>query len=203
MNSASILLIVILTTTTLAQNNANLNFIGPPSGGVLRSSMAISYDAEYLYTSTSFHGGFFKNVLSSKNISPLFTNISGSPFQNITLFKNDNTTILTQAHTISLRSADAGNFWEPFNIQFGSGNFVSNPLNDSVVLMVRNFKELWRSDNKGTTWYNIYSFNNSIRSLAISKEDTTNWYCGADSYLYKSTDSGINWVQKHYIHLCK
>lgn len=63
---------------------------------------------------------------------------------------------------------------------------VSDPLSKDAIT------KLFYSKDNGNSWSNILgSFKiGTIRDFEISK---SNWYLQTDSYLYKSTNSGLNW----------
>ncbi len=55
---------------------------------------------------------------------------------------------------------------------------------------------IWRSSDGGATWlrvrHGLYS-ESAVRALAVHPSDARIMYCGADSGVYRSEDSGEHW----------
>ena len=169
---------------------------GAPGGWVRFGQLGINEaNPDVVYSGTN-GAGFFKSIDGGMTVSPLF---GGLNEQKINFVKSSNMLkkqIYAGMGFYSIRSTDEGNSWEILNqSNYSRSHFVFNGLDEDVIYMNRNTKEIWRSDDGGDSWYFMYSFNDEITSLAISPTDTSVLYCSADNYLYKSTNSGWSWTQ--------
>ena len=69
-----------------------------------------------------------------------------------------------------------------------------NPQNSEIIYLIRKEKQLWKSNNGGTSWYNLITFDTSLVSrVAIAPTDTSVIYVVAADRIYRSTDSGLSW----------
>lgn len=174
----------------------DLQLVGPPGGWIRFNQLGIDQIISQIVYSGTNGAGFFKSTDRGNSITPLFNGLNEQRINFIGIPYGLNNQIYAGMGIYSLRSSDAGNNWEIIDTgNYSRNHFAFNLLNTEVIYMNRNTKELWRSDDGGDTWYFLYSFNNEITSLALSSADTSVLYCGADNYLFKSTDSGWSWIQ--------
>lgn len=64
--------------------------------------------------------------------------------------------------------------------------------NDNNTLYA-GYNNVWKTTNKGDTWTNISSINQSIRSLAIAPSNSNTIYAASTNNIYSTIDGGTNW----------
>ncbi|NJD92276.1 MAG: choice-of-anchor D domain-containing protein, partial [Geobacter sp.] len=110
----------------------------------------------------------------------------------------------TQAGGIVHKSSDGGANWTPGKTGLGFNNpshalLVSPSYTSDHTLTIGANYGIYRSSDSGDSWAQVLSTYN-VTSLAASPAYATDHTLFAGAYLsgfYKSTDSGINWVQSN------
>jgi photosystem II stability/assembly factor-like uncharacterized protein len=191
--------IFLLTYIVLASRflySQELHLIGPPGGEVRFSQLGIQKNFTENVYAAGYYGSLFRSPDGGNSVFQIETNFKDYIVSTISPHPTNDSMLYIGAHYISLKTINAGQSWEILNqSNYSRSHFVFNGLDDDVIYMNRNTKEIWRSDDGGDSWYFMYSFNDEITSLAISPIDTSVLYCGADNFLYKSSSSGWNWTQ--------
>jgi photosystem II stability/assembly factor-like uncharacterized protein len=174
----------------------DLQLIGPPGGIVRFGQLGIQKNSPQNVYAAGYYGSLFNSSDRGRSVVPIETYFKDYSITTIFPYPSDDSEMFLGLFHYPLRTTNSGQSWEILNQNNSSRNhFAFNNLNEEVIYMNRNTKEIWRSDNGGDSWYYIYTFNDKITSLSASPSDTSVLYCGADNYLYKSTDSGWSWEQ--------
>ncbi len=168
--------------------------IGPPGGIVSQNNIAIHpNDPTLIYTST-YAGGVFRSELLQNIISPIEAEFDFSANSQIALPYNELKYIYIDLFGYSLKSTNSGEDWEIIYEQNSQSHFSFNPLNSDIMFMVRDNYEIWRSNDKGNTWFILKIFNKPVRQITVAPTDTSFIYVAVDFEFYKSTNSGVDWV---------
>lgn len=173
-----------------------LDLIGPPGGWIRFKQLGIQQNSPSNVFAANASGSLFSSVDGGINVYPIESNFKDYIINNISPHSSNSDQLYLGVVFYSLRSTDKGTNWEVLNLENYTKNyFAFNSLNENIVYMVRNTKEIWRSDDNGENWYFIYSFFDEITAFASAQSDTSILYCAADSDVYKSTDSGWSWLK--------
>jgi photosystem II stability/assembly factor-like uncharacterized protein len=179
-----ILVFLLFTSLNLFVFGQHLKSIGPPGGDV--SGVAIHpTDLSIIYANTRF-GVLFKTVdggLTSENINPEIDHSYGS---RIAIHPTNPNIIFA----VGRKSTDGGITWGD---QILSSHPVFNPLNPDVIYTsVNNVLKISR--DIGESWDTLFSFNFDRIKYSISGDDTSIMYLKSGYDIYKSTNSGIHWI---------
>ncbi|MBA4250530.1 MAG: hypothetical protein C0425_04390 [Chlorobiaceae bacterium] len=198
-------LITIIITLLFCSNavlTQELELIGPP-GGFVRSIGINPLNPNTIYTGQS--GLFERSYDGGENGYPIFNNFQNQSVHQIVIPDTDTNIIFASISSGAIKSSNRGKDWESihqssahlFDIQF-----KLNPLNNDIIYMNVEGRELWRSNNRGKDWFLLYQFEYismglRLRSFDIAKTDTSIMYAGSGGKIYKSTNSGSNWFMTH------
>lgn len=172
------------------------HLIGPPGGWLRFHQLGINKSFPNIIYCGNNSAGFFKSNDYGSSVYPMLVGLNEQKVNFIAQPNNNKNIIYAGLGTYSVKSTDAGLTWEILEEQnFSRSHFIFNPLDENVVYMVRNTKEIWRSDDNGENWYFVNSFNDEITAFASAQSDTSILYCAADNDVYKSTDSGWSWLK--------
>lgn len=188
-NTISLIIVILCTIFSLqGQDYTYLdvpNTIGPIT--IHKNNSDIIYSAVSSSLSRTDDGGMSVNPVKNNLSIFSITEILVSPINAELLFVKTGLYIL--------RSSNGG---KNFEILFNDGQFITvHPVNTLTYFIVRNKKEVWRSDDEGINWYFVYSFQEFVREINVSLTDTSIFYCIADYSIYRSDDSGYNWIKTH------
>ncbi len=186
---------MLLTITASAQQ---LELIGSPgaNGNVIK--IAVDPDNPSLVYSSHLHGLFKSGDggQTAKVVNTGFNNIYVNDMQAF----NSGTIFFGDYFTGYHKSSDGGDNWKMINTdQYSKKVIKINPLNNEHYYIKKNYKEIWRSNNGGDSWYKFASFDEEVISFDIFPGDTALIYVAAYTQLYKTTNSGKDWVKKAYL----
>lgn len=197
-----ITIIIILLFCSNEVLTQEFELIGPP-GGVVRSIGINPLNPNTVYAGQD--GLFERSYDGGENGYPIFNNFKNQPVHQIIIPNTDTNIIFASISSGAIKSSNRGKDWE-FIHQSSSPlldiQFKLNPLNNDIIYMNVEGRELWRSNNRGEDWFLLYQFEYisiglRLRSFDISKTDTSIMYAGSGGKIYKSTDSGLNWFITH------
>ncbi|NCS82672.1 MAG: hypothetical protein GW788_13075, partial [Ignavibacteria bacterium] len=191
-----ILNIVLLSITAVAQQ---FELIGSPGaqGGIYGFSFDVDQPSTILATSRL---GISKSEDGGKS-----NQIVPYPFVesyiNTVICSDGAKTIIFGEYTSGyIKSTDGGDNWTIINGDQDSKKVIRiNPTNHEHYYIKKNRNEIWRSNNGGDSWYKFASFNEEVISFDIFPGDTSFIYVAAYTQLYKTTNSGKDWVKKAYL----
>lgn len=187
------IIVVVISASTYPQD---LQLIGAPGGIVRFNKLGVQLNYPQNVYSAGYYGSLFRSNDGGTCVQPIETYYQNRSISTISPHPELEPELYLGIQNYSLRTTNSGKNWEIIETgNYSRNHFAFNLFNTEVIYMNRNTKELWRSDDGGDTWYFLYSFNNEITSLALSSADTSVLYCGADNYLFKSTNSGWSWIQ--------
>ncbi|MCJ7555072.1 MAG: T9SS type A sorting domain-containing protein [Ignavibacteriaceae bacterium] len=167
--------------------------IGPPGDAVMRNHIAMHpNDPALIYTGTD--RAIFRNNLIEDTIYPIETGFYDYHVTEIALPYNEHNYIYVDLYGRSLISTNYGAVWNVIYEQDTRSHFAFNPLNSDIVFMVRDRYDLWRSNDKGGTWFKLKTFNRPVWQIAVAPSDTSFIYVAVEYALYKSTNSGTDWI---------
>jgi photosystem II stability/assembly factor-like uncharacterized protein len=175
--------------------------IGPPGGTVFNIGLHRNYP-NVLYSSTEI-GGDFRSTDGGMTVKPV--GLVGGTSYYFYPAPSDTTFLflITYPGGMLLKSTNAGNNFSFVEINSDSSNNTHlqfNPYNSQEIYLIRKEKQLWKSNNGGTSWYNLITFDTSLVSrVAIASTDTSIIYVTAADRIYRSTNSGLNWELRGHI----
>jgi len=185
------IILFLLSSILFAQQ---LELIGPPGGFVRGNQLTIHPSSPRIVYSATWNGALFKTADNGHTVTAIETNLKDMQITEIVLTRNNLYTIILKAG-LSIRSINGGNSWDVLEPTALDANYIFNPHNQQIIYKSRREKkELWRSNDLGDTWEHLYTFNEMILSIAISKTDTSKMYLSTLwGSLFRSTDSGRSW----------
>ena len=171
--------------------------IGPPGGTVFNIGIHRNYP-NVAYACTEI-GGDFRSTDGGLTVQPLRL-VGGGTTYYFYPAPTDTELIfmITYPGRMLLKSTNAGTDFNTIYVDNDDSNNTHlqfNPQNSEIIYLIRKEKQLWKSNNGGTSWYNLITFDTSLVSrVAIVPTDTSVIYVAAADRIYRSTDSGLNWV---------
>jgi len=174
----------------------NIELIGSPGGiGGVYEITINPYNTKMIYS--ILHAGLFKYYDKTEAI---YTNIKDYPINKILITRNAGKFYFGDYYYGYFMSEDTGKSWMKIISDPNSEKFIiKNPIDENVFFIKRNTKEIWRSNNKGDSWYKLGAFNEEIEAFDIYEQDTSLIYLITRTNLYKSTNSGKNWIDKMFL----
>jgi photosystem II stability/assembly factor-like uncharacterized protein len=174
-----------------------LELIGPPGASNGVSEIKINrFDSDLIFSITN-GGGFFK---FNKNTEAIFTELKDYPIQKLLIPDNTDKIFFGDYYYGYFMSNNGGKNWVKIISDPNSDKYLqSNPKNSNIIFAKKNKNELWRSDDKGANWYKLVDLDEEIISFDIYEQDTSIIYLAAFTKLYKSTNSGLTWVNKCFL----
>jgi photosystem II stability/assembly factor-like uncharacterized protein len=112
----------------------------------------------------------------------------------IDIFFIDPNTGWIVGYSYIIKTTNAGLNWS-------TPNYVSNSLYrtyfvDASTGFLIDYTNCWRTTNGGINWSSQYLLNVSFLSIDFANHDT-GWIGGANGVLFKTTNCGLNWIQKN------
>jgi photosystem II stability/assembly factor-like uncharacterized protein len=162
-------------------NNANIIYIGSPSGGIWKS----------------VDGGLHWNTTTDDfpvlGVSAIAVNPSNS--NDILIGTGDRDAWDSQSIGI-YRSIDGGATWNPSGMNFGQNYYninkiLYNPQNLNTVFAASTYG-IHRSTDGGNTWNQVYS-DTEVKDLEFKPNDTTHIY-GSGKRFVKSANGGLSFT---------
>jgi len=188
-----IIIIVYITNTHVFTQTPKL--IGPPGGYVEQIAVHPQF-TNIVYSSTVYAGAIFRSGDAGNTIDPLDSqSFSSRLITQLALPYNEKDYLYVDLFGISIMSKNAGKDWTLLLNSNYKPHFTFNPLNSDIMYMTRDNKSLWRSNDKGNTWFEIKSFPQILDFVAVAPTDTALIYAVANNSFYKSTDSGKEWIK--------
>jgi photosystem II stability/assembly factor-like uncharacterized protein len=192
-----IFLTALITIPGLAQQ---FELIGPP--GAFAGTIVIKVHPtkqNVVYSGNAVLGGLF--VYDNGSTSIILNEIEDYPVSSIAISKDTEGTIyIGDLFYRYLRSTDNGKSFDTLMHDESLTKIIKiHPLNSNVLFAKRNTKEIWRSNNKGNSWYKLGAFSEEIKSFDIYEQDTSIIYLATRTNLYKSTNSGKDWIDKMFL----
>lgn len=169
--------------------------IGPPGGYVEQIAIHPQFP-NIIYSSTIYAGAIFRTVDGGNTVDPLDNqSFSSRLITQIVLPHNEKDYLYVDLFGISIMSRNAGKDWVLILNSNYKPHFTFNPLNSDIMYMTRDNESLWRSNDKGSTWFEVNSFPQILDFVAVAPTDTALIYAVANNSLYKSKNSGKEWIK--------
>jgi photosystem II stability/assembly factor-like uncharacterized protein len=135
------------------------------------------------------------NLLNTGNWSSV---LGGDGMECFVDWSNPNYMYAEYQHGEIHRSSDGGfSFTYIKNNITEDGEWVTPWLQDPIdpQIIYAGYKNVWKSADRGDTWFAISSFNSSgLTCLAIAKSNPQYIYASDGYSIYKTTDGGGNWT---------
>ena len=166
-------------------------YLNNPGGRV--TALAVANDGTII--SGTYNGQFLVSE-DGLSITNYLTVPQESQVGQIIINPNNKNYIYIHSFLYKYRTTDFGTNWELIDYS-GSTlgiSFIINKSNPACLYMVRSLKEIWKSYDKGENWFKLKEFTDNLYSIAISESDTSVLYASAEGKIYKSTNSGIDWL---------
>jgi photosystem II stability/assembly factor-like uncharacterized protein len=169
----------------------DIDLIGIPGGRVLK--LKAHPTIQHKIFAGTYYGNLFYTLDDGLSNNFLDLNFGRHNINEINLIDNN---IYVKLWKYILRSTNSGADWHIDSLTSNlSTQILTNPYNPSIVFIINDQKEIWKSYDKGENWFLLKNFNSNLRSIAIAKTDTSVLYTGADFTIYKSTNSGLDWFR--------
>lgn len=172
----------------------NWNHLGPPGGRV--ESLSINpVNPSSLYASTTL-SGLFHSLDSGQSVSIIKHEFRDFRIDKIIQLDNPVSFICHVEGIGYFKRDSTSDTWIMINDEKSwGGGFTINPKNSNIIYISKNDRELWRSNDKGNTWYKLHTFNKKLKIIEVSHSDTSLIYAAVDDAIYKSVNSGKDWVK--------
>jgi len=196
-NQTKIFFLFLLTSLSIQAQQFDL--IGAPgaNGGVNQISINLDKPSTIF---ASYNFGLFKSDDFGKTVEAVNTPFNQFWVNDLQVFNENNTIVFGEISTGYYKSTDNGKSWIMINADKDSRKVIRlNPINKDIYYIKKNNNELWRSNDKGLSWYKLAKFNEEIISFDIFPVDTSLMYVATFAQLYKTTNSGKDWVKKAYL----
>jgi len=169
--------------------------LGPPGGGT-RSISINQSNPSSLYASTTI-SGLFHSLDSGQSVSVIPHQFSDFDIESIIQLGNSTESFVCKVPGIGYFKWDGiSESWTMLtNEKSWDGAININPKNPNIIFISKNGRELRRSNDGGTTWSKLHTFEDDLKIIEISQSDTSLMYAAIDNAIYKSTNSGNNWVK--------
>ena len=171
----------------------NFELVGPPNkiDFFYRPFYALNNNPDHLFIGNTA-GALISIHNDGTNVKLLHPGYGGSSLQ-IKVLESDTNVIFFVTGIYLLRTSDYGKNWASLDRYY---DFIAvNPKNNNIVYRLDN-NQILKSFDKGVNWQFLFQASSTFRfpNIEVAVFDTSIIYAATDYQLYKSTNSGEDWI---------